>query len=137
MENVTPLVAEIIALNDKKVAMALDDIIKLSKSKTSVNKGKKQRRQKNITQSFNRAVRNNTSKMQHYTSSLSAVRQGAIAKRRSNFQGHQYPVTTNFARKAATAPLHSVHGRAFNAGRMTSANQSRSRMLDNSLISAH
>lgn len=53
--------------------------------------------------------------------------QGAVAKRRSNFKGDQFPVATNVAHKAATAPPLSVRRRGFNAGRMTSANQSRSR----------
>lgn len=36
--------------------------------------------------------------------------QGALAQRRSNFQGNQFPVTTEVARKAAVAPL---RGRPF------------------------
>ncbi|ESQ54947.1 hypothetical protein EUTSA_v10026287mg [Eutrema salsugineum] len=125
METVNPLVAEAIALTEKKVAMALDDIIKLSKKNNRVNKGKKTRRGKNKNQNFNGAERNNTSKVRPYVSSLSAVRQGAVAKRRSNFQRNQFPVITNINRKAATAaPPVSVRARAFNAGRMTSANQS-------------
>lgn len=55
--------------------------------------------------------------------------QGAFAKRRSNFQG---PVTTAVARDVASgAP---IRGRPYNAGRMANTNQSRSRLLDNSLI---
>ncbi|CAA7037397.1 unnamed protein product [Microthlaspi erraticum] len=125
METETPLLAEAIAITEKKVAMALDDIIKQSKRNSSRNKGKRSRRQKNKNQNFNGAANNNTSKVRHYVNSLSAVKQGAVAKRRSNFQGNQYPVTANIAHKAATAPPLSVRGRAFNAGRMTSANQSR------------
>lgn len=64
---------------------------------------------------------------------LSLTFQGAVGKRRSRFQGIQFPVTTNIARKASTAAPLDFRGRAFNGGRMTSANQSRSRMLDNSL----
>ncbi|KAL1222578.1 hypothetical protein V5N11_018946 [Cardamine amara subsp. amara] len=126
METEAPFVPETIALTEKKVAMALDDIIKLSKRKTNVNKGKKPRREKNKNQKFNgAAARDNTTKVRHHMNSLSAVRQGAVAKRRSNVQGNQFPVTTNIVRKAATAPPLSVRGRALNGGRMTSANQSR------------
>uniref|UniRef100_A0A1J3HKR2 Uncharacterized protein n=1 Tax=Noccaea caerulescens TaxID=107243 RepID=A0A1J3HKR2_NOCCA len=125
METETPLMAEAIAITEKKVAMALDDIIKLSKRNSNRNKGKRARRQKNKNQNFNGTANNNTSKVQHYVKSLSAVKQGAVAKRRSNLQRSQFPVTTNIARNAATAPPLSVRGRAFNAGRMTSANQSR------------
>ncbi|CAE6179989.1 unnamed protein product [Arabidopsis arenosa] len=125
METETPLIAETIALTEKKVAMALDDIIKLAKRKTNVNKGKKPRRGKNKNQNFNGAARNNTSNVRHHMNSLSAVRQGAVGKRRSRFQGNQFPVTTNIARKAATAAPLDVRGRAFIGGRTTSANQSR------------
>ena len=58
--------------------------------------------------------------------------QGAFAKRRSNFQGNHFPVTTAVARNVASgAP---IRGRPINAGRMANTNQSRSRLLDNSLI---
>jgi hypothetical protein len=32
--------------------------------------------------------------------------QGELAKRRSNFQGNQFPLATEVARKAVAAPLH-------------------------------
>lgn len=117
-----PLTNETIALTEKKVDMALDDIIKMSKS--NVNKGKKPRTIPNKTQNIsNGAAKYNTLKARHYIDSRSAVRQGAFAKRRSNFQGNQFPVTSNIARKAATAlPL---RGRLINAGRMAKTNQSR------------
>jgi hypothetical protein len=79
METGTPLIAETIALTEKKVAMALDDIIKLAKRKTNVNKGKKPRREKNKNQNFNGAARNNTSNVRHHMNSLSAVRQVSFA----------------------------------------------------------
>ncbi|KAG2248772.1 hypothetical protein Bca52824_088400 [Brassica carinata] len=127
METETQLVADPIALNEKKVAMALDDLIKLSKRNTKGNKGRSSRRPKNKNRNFNGAARNgNPSKEKHYVNSLSGVRQGAVEKRRSNFKGNQFPIATNVACKAATvAPLR-VRRRAFNAGRMASANQSRS-----------
>ncbi|CAN6914334.1 unnamed protein product [Brassica oleracea] len=125
METETQIVADPIALNEKKVAMALDDLIKLSKRNTKGNKGRSSRRPKNKNRNFNGAARNgNPSKEKHHVNSLSGVRQGAVQKRRSNFKGNQFPIATNVARKAATvAPLR-VRRRAFNAGRMASANQS-------------
>ncbi|XP_010541741.1 PREDICTED: LOW QUALITY PROTEIN: uncharacterized protein LOC104815118 [Tarenaya hassleriana] len=120
-----PLTNEAIALTEKKVDMALDEIIKMSKS--NVNKGKKQRRAPNKSQnSSNGAVNgryNNALKVRRYMESRSAVRQGAFAKRRTNFQGNQFPVAFNAARKAANAlPW---RGRPVNAGRTANANQSR------------
>lgn len=41
--------------------------------------------------------------------------QGVLAQRRSNFQGNQFPLATDFARKAAVAPL---GNRAFSHNRM-------------------
>lgn len=38
---------------------------------------------------------------------INICNQGALAKRRSNFQGNQFPVATEVARKAVTAPLNS------------------------------
>lgn len=32
--------------------------------------------------------------------------QGVLAKRRSSFQGNQFPLATEFARKVVAAPLH-------------------------------
>ncbi|XP_010448639.1 PREDICTED: uncharacterized protein LOC104731074 [Camelina sativa] len=125
METQVPPISEVIALTEKKVAMALDDIIKLSKRKNNVNRGKKSRREKKKTQNSNGAARNDTSKVSKYVNSLSSVRQGAVAKRRSNFKGNLFPSTTNMAHKAAAATPLDVRGRAFHGGRMTSANQSR------------
>ncbi|CAN6987123.1 hypothetical protein IGI04_001363 [Brassica rapa subsp. trilocularis] len=125
METETQLVVDRIALNEKKVAMALDDLIKLSKRNAKGNKGRSSRRPKNKNRNFNGAARyGNPSKEKHYVNSLSGVRQGAVEKRRSNFKGNQFPVATNVARKAANVPPPSVRRRAFNAGRTTSANQS-------------
>lgn len=41
--------------------------------------------------------------------------QGVLAQRRSNFQGNQFPLATEFARKAAVAPL---RNRAFSHNRL-------------------
>ncbi|XP_009134213.1 uncharacterized protein LOC103858585 isoform X2 [Brassica rapa] len=124
-----PITTETVALTEKKMDMSLDAIIKMSKSNnTNVNKGKKLRAS-NKKEKFNGAAKNTTVKAQRYMDSRSDVRQGAFAKRRSNFQG---PVTTAVARNVASgAP---IRGRPYNAGRMANTNQSRSRLLDNSLI---
>ncbi|AEE82958.1 ribosome maturation factor [Arabidopsis thaliana] len=100
--------------------MSLDEIIKMEKSNTNVNKGKKQR-VLNKKEKFSGAAKNSAVKAQRYMDSRSDVRQGAFAKKRSNFQGNQFPVTTTVARKAASA---TPRGRPYNGGRMTNTNQS-------------
>ncbi|OAY56353.1 uncharacterized protein LOC110608769 [Manihot esculenta] len=103
-----PLSREEIANTEKKLDMPLDDIIKMSKNTTKV---KKQQRPPNKSQKvFNSAAQQKSVKVQHYMDSRPFVRQGALAQRRSNFQGNQFPVTTEVARKAAVAPF---RGRPF------------------------
>ncbi|XP_010436609.1 PREDICTED: uncharacterized protein LOC104720398 [Camelina sativa] len=122
MATENPITTETVALTEKKMDMSLDEIIKMEKSNTNVNKGKKQR-SSNKKEKFNGPAKNNTVKAQRYMDSRSDVRQGAFAKRRSNFQGNQFPVTTAVARKAASA---NPRGRPYNTGRMTTnTNQSR------------
>ncbi|KAG2295448.1 hypothetical protein Bca52824_042117 [Brassica carinata] len=118
-----PITTETVALTEKKMDMSLDAIIKMSKSNTTnVNKGKKLRAS-NKKEKFNGAAKNSTVKAQRYMDSRSDVRQGAFAKRRSNFQGNHFPVTTAVARNVASgAP---IRGRPINAGRMANTNQSR------------
>ncbi|XP_013623620.1 PREDICTED: uncharacterized protein LOC106329494 isoform X6 [Brassica oleracea var. oleracea] len=117
-----PITTETVALTEKKMDMSLDAIIKMSKSNTNVNKGKKLRAS-NKKEKFNGAAKNSTVKAQRYMDSRSDVRQGAFAKRRSNFQGNHFPVTTAVARNVASgAP---IRGRPINAGRMANTNQSR------------
>ncbi|XP_048631994.1 uncharacterized protein LOC106438807 isoform X13 [Brassica napus] len=120
MANEKPITTETVALTEKKMDMSLDAIIKMSKrNNTNVNKGKKLRAS-NKKEKFNGAAKNSTVKAQRYMDSRSDVRQGAFAKRRSNFQG---PVTTAVARDVASgAP---IRGRPYNAGRMANTNQSR------------
>jgi hypothetical protein len=82
--------------------------------------------EQNKKEKFSGAAKNSAVKAQRYMDSRSDVRQGAFAKKRSNFQGNQFPVTTTVARKAASA---TPRGRPYNGGRMTNTNQSRSRLL--------
>ncbi|KAJ0250297.1 Uncharacterized protein HA466_0144590 [Hirschfeldia incana] len=117
-----PITTETVALTEKKMDMSLDAIIKMSKSSTNVNKGKKQRAS-NKKESFNGATKDSTVKVQRFMDSRSNVRQGAFAKRRSSFQGNQFPVTAAVARNAASGTP--VRGRQYHAGRMANTNQSR------------
>lgn len=48
--------------------------------------------------------------------------QGFLAQRRSNFQGNQFPLATEVARKAPAAPL---RNRAFGRNRMANWNKAR------------
>ncbi|XP_010422028.1 PREDICTED: uncharacterized protein LOC104707385 [Camelina sativa] len=118
-----PITTETVALTEKKMDMSLDEIIKMEKSSANVNNGKKQRAS-NKKEKFNGGVAKNSAvKAQRYMNSRSDVRQGAFARRRTNFQGNQFPVTTVVARKAASG---TPRGRPYNAGRMTTnTNQSR------------
>jgi len=84
--------------------MTLDDIIKMSKNP----KPRKQRRvpvRNKSQKSSNNFAQDKSSKVRGYMESRSSLRQGALAKRRSNFQGNQFPVATEVARKAFNAPL--------------------------------
>ena len=99
-----PLTTEAIAITEKKMDMALDDIIKMSKN--TGNKGRKQRRLPNKLQKFpNNATQDRPRKLQRFMDSRSSLRQGALANRRSNFQGNQFALATEVARKAAVAPI--------------------------------
>ncbi|XP_022136543.1 uncharacterized protein LOC111008218 [Momordica charantia] len=99
-----PLTTEAIAITEKKMDMALDDIIKMSKN--TGNKTRKQRRLPNKTQKFpNNATQDRPRKLQRFMDSRSSLRQGALAKKRSNFQGNQFPLAAEVARKAAVAPI--------------------------------
>ncbi|KAF3448711.1 hypothetical protein FNV43_RR09424 [Rhamnella rubrinervis] len=109
-----PLTTEAIALTEKKMDMTLDDIIKMSKNNAS--KPKKQRRAPNKSQTFLKGTaQEKSTKVRRFMDSRSSLRQGVLAQRRSNFQGNQFPLATEFARKAAVAPL---RNRAFSHNRM-------------------
>ncbi|KAK2664293.1 hypothetical protein Ddye_002867 [Dipteronia dyeriana] len=106
-----PLTTEAIALTEKKMDMTLDDIIKMSKN-TTATKTKQQHRVPNKGQkTFGNAVQEKAFKVRQYMGSRSSVRQGVLAQRRSNFQGNHFPLTTEVARKATSAP---ARNRAFN-----------------------
>ncbi|KAM7525877.1 hypothetical protein LguiA_015779 [Lonicera macranthoides] len=112
-----PLTSEAIALTEKKMDMTLEDIIKMSKSNPS--KAKKQR-VPNKSQSFlNNVALDKSSKVRRFMESRSALRQGALAQRRSNFQRNQFPLATDAAQKAVVAP---IRNRTFNRSRMMNGN---------------
>lgn len=105
-----PLTSEAVAVTEKKVDMALDDIIKMSKKSTN---GKRQRRVSNKNQKpVNGGAKEAALKVRRYMDSRSSVRQGFLAKRRSNFQQNHFPLAAEAAQKAAVAPL---RARAYNA----------------------
>ncbi|PWA90074.1 hypothetical protein CTI12_AA104320 [Artemisia annua] len=101
-----PLTPAAIAMTEKKMDMSLDDIIKMSKNGTGTNKAKQQRiPNKNQKYTNNASAQDKSVKLRRFMDSRSSVRQGALAQRRSNFQGNQFPLTTQAARKAAVAPI--------------------------------
>ncbi|XP_076904002.1 uncharacterized protein LOC143559245 [Bidens hawaiensis] len=106
-----PLTTVEIALTEKKMDMTLDDIIKMSKNGTGANKGKKQRLPNKNQKFSNNAVQDKSMRLRRFMDSRSTLRQGALAQRRSNFQGNQFPLAAEAARKAAVAP---IHNRNFN-----------------------
>ncbi|KAF6140788.1 hypothetical protein GIB67_042201 [Kingdonia uniflora] len=99
-----PLTEKAIAITEKKMDMTLDDIIKMSKGGTS--KAKKPRASNKSQKPFNSSTsQGNSGKLRRFMDSRSSLRQGALAQRRSNFQGNQFPLAKEFARKAAAAPI--------------------------------
>ncbi|KAJ4981004.1 hypothetical protein NE237_031841 [Protea cynaroides] len=116
-----PLTSEAIAHTEKKMDMALDDIIKMSKkSNPKVTK----QRASNRSHKFLNAGSNqgNASKMHRFIDSRSSIRQGVLAQRRSNFMGNQFPMATEAAKKAAAAP---IRARALGHNRMVNWNKPR------------
>ncbi|THG08540.1 hypothetical protein TEA_005079 [Camellia sinensis var. sinensis] len=107
-----PLTSETIALTEKKMDMTLDDIIKMSKSNTT--KANKPRVSNRNQKFVNSAAQEKSTKVRRFMDSRSSLRQGVLAQRRSNFQGNQFPLATEAARKAAVAPF---RNRAFNRSR--------------------
>jgi len=115
-----PLTSEAIAVTEKKMDMTLDDIIKMSKSTST--KDKKQRVSNRSQNFLNNAAQEKSAKVKRFMDSRSSFRQGALAKRRSNFQGNQFPLATEAARKAAVVPLNNRH---FNRSRAVNVNKQR------------
>ncbi|KAK9067943.1 hypothetical protein SSX86_012054 [Deinandra increscens subsp. villosa] len=100
-----PLTTAAIAMTEKKMDMSLDDIIKMSKNGTGANKGKKQRIPNKNQKFSNNVVQDKSMRVRRFMDSRSSLRQGALAQRRSNFQGNQFPLAAEAARKAAVAPM--------------------------------
>ncbi|GMI71673.1 UAP56-interacting export factor 1 [Hibiscus trionum] len=116
-----PLTTETIAITEKKMDMTLDDIIKMSKNTS--NKGKKQPRIANKSQRpVSNAAKDKAFKVRQYMDSRATLRQGALAQRRSNFQGNLFPYAAEAARRAAVAPF---RNRAFNNSRVANLNKPR------------
>uniref|UniRef100_A0A2N9FEZ7 Uncharacterized protein n=1 Tax=Fagus sylvatica TaxID=28930 RepID=A0A2N9FEZ7_FAGSY len=120
-----PLTTEAIALTEKKMDMALEDIIKMSKNPKS--KIKNQQRVPNKNEKFpNNLAQDKSMKVRRFMDTRSSFRQGVLAQRRSHFQGNQFPLATEAARKAASAPL---RNRAFSRNRLANWNKT-SRFID-------
>ncbi|KAE8717511.1 nucleoside diphosphate kinase III [Hibiscus syriacus] len=116
-----PLTSETIALTEKKMDMTLDDIIKMSKNTS--NKGKKPQRIPNKSQRpGSNAAKDKAFKVRQYMDSRASLRQGALAQRRSNFQGNGFPFAAEAARRAAVAP---IRNRAFDSSRVANLNKPR------------
>ncbi|KAG6405969.1 hypothetical protein SASPL_133565 [Salvia splendens] len=115
-----PLTSEAIALTEKKMDMSLDDIIKMSKTRAA--KPNKQRVSNKGQKSFNNASQDKGFKVKRFMETRTSLRQGALAQRRSNFQGNQFPLASEAAKKAAVAPIRS---RASNWSRPFNVNKSR------------
>ncbi|CDP12164.1 unnamed protein product [Coffea canephora] len=115
-----PLTSEAIALTEKKMDMTLDDIIKMSKNNTS--KGRKQRVSNRSKKFVNNVTQDKGAKVQRFMDARSTMRQGALGQRRSNFQGNQFPLATEAARKAAAIP---IRNRPFNGIRAVNVNKPR------------
>ncbi|XP_030530306.1 uncharacterized protein LOC115740834 isoform X2 [Rhodamnia argentea] len=115
-----PLTSDAIALTEKKMDMTLDDIIKMSKN--PANKAKKFRTSNKNQRSFRNAAKEKSLKFRHFMDTRSSLRQGALARKRSNFQPNHFPLATEAARKAGVNPF---GGRAFNRDRIAYANRPR------------
>ncbi|XP_031095710.1 uncharacterized protein LOC115999901 isoform X2 [Ipomoea triloba] len=113
-----PLTSETIALTEKKMDMTLDDIIKMSKNNS--NKSKSKRVSNRSQKTFTNATQDKSGKIRKFMDTRSSLRQGALAQRRSSFQGNQFPLATEAAKKAATAPIRS---RGFSRNRTGNMNK--------------
>ncbi|XP_074264991.1 uncharacterized protein LOC141587407 isoform X2 [Silene latifolia] len=86
-----------VVVTDKKMLMTLDDIIKMSRT---ADDKKKQRVSNKSRGSFN-GNQDRSFKLRQYTDSISTRRQGALAQKRSSYQGNRYPSSAETALKAA------------------------------------
>ncbi|KAK6116997.1 hypothetical protein DH2020_049241 [Rehmannia glutinosa] len=121
-----PLTSEAIALTEKKMDMTLDDIIKMSKNHAM--KPKKQRVSNRGQKFVNNVPQDNSLKVRRFMDTRSSLRQvcqkmiESVPSMRSNFQGNQFPLATEAAKKAAIAP---IRNRAFNRSRPFNVNKPR------------
>ncbi|KAJ3683418.1 hypothetical protein LUZ60_013645 [Juncus effusus] len=106
-----PPATETIALTEKKMDMSLDEIINMSKKK-SIAKERRPQRMPIINrgfQKFGALVPQNQkgfNKARQFADSRSAMRQGALAQRRTYFNGkNNFPVTNKIAKKAGNIPF--------------------------------
>ncbi|KAF8033374.1 hypothetical protein BT93_D2089 [Corymbia citriodora subsp. variegata] len=121
-----PLTSDAIALTEKKMDMTLDEIIKMSKNpankaknfRTSVSYFSLNKNQRN----FRNAAKEKSLRYRHFMDTRASLRQGALARKRSNFQPNHFPLATEAARKAG---VHPFGGRAFNRDRIANANRPR------------
>ncbi|KAF3342053.1 hypothetical protein FCM35_KLT00691 [Carex littledalei] len=102
-----PTVATI-ALTEKKMDMTLDEIISMSKKKNTARGRVPQRAPIKNKVFQNGGPPPKGFKARQFTDSRSAMRQGVLAQRRTNFNGKtNFPATSNIAKKAAAAPIRS------------------------------
>ncbi|KAJ7952151.1 Ribosome maturation factor [Quillaja saponaria] len=101
------------------MSMALDAIIEMNRKTSS--RAKKQQRVPNKNKKFSNSLAQDKSAKLRPFYGLKLFR-GFFAKRRSHFQGNQFPVAAEVARKAAVAPL---HNRASNSSRIANWNKAR------------
>ncbi|CAN0840957.1 hypothetical protein LINGRAHAP2_LOCUS3026 [Linum grandiflorum] len=92
-----------------------DAIIKLSKTASTAKPNKQSRVPNKNQKVFNNHVQGKAFK-------------GALAQKRSNFQGSHFPIAKDFARKAAVVPLRNSN-RPFNNNAMPNANKARILLL--------
>uniref|UniRef100_A0A9I9DCD0 Uncharacterized protein n=1 Tax=Cucumis melo TaxID=3656 RepID=A0A9I9DCD0_CUCME len=115
-----PLTTEAIAITEKKMDMALGWASEFLASTTSLKcpkireikagnregyRGSSFHMQNKMQKFPNNATQDRPRKLQRFMDSRSSLRQGALANRRSNFQGNQFALATEVARKAAVAPI--------------------------------
>ncbi|KAK4797159.1 hypothetical protein SAY86_029485 [Trapa natans] len=118
---IQPMSREAIAAAEKKLDMALDDIIKMSKRAAS--KVKRSRASIKNHRDFSNVARGKSSKLGGFMYSRGLLRQGTLARKRSNIQGNHFQLETQAAGKAFAAPF---SGKASKNHRGANSNKSRS-----------